>query len=117
MAMLASEVNDNTKPRKSFLSLPAELRQPILLQTYQDLGGCLLHCQKLFNVSNRSRLGSRRQVCSYLACADSDGRPIHPYQCLQEWANMLKEVHPDIVEDVDYVLEKWAEGDNMAVWP
>lgn len=30
---------------------------------------------------------------------------------------MLKEVHPDIVEDVDYVLEKWAEGDNMAVWP
>jgi hypothetical protein len=79
----------------SFLSLPNELRQAILLQSHEENFPYGWHF--VWNgIHNTWFQLFRRRF--------NDWNPR-----FQPWANVLRQVHVDIIEDVNYVEGKWME--------
>lgn len=77
-----------SKQRTSFLTLPHELRQQIILDAYFNEP---LWTSDLYNLSSKFAL-------------------------TQAWAQNLKRAHADIGADVDYIVEKVSEEYDLVGW-
>jgi hypothetical protein len=81
----ANQANEVSTPTTSFLSLPSELCQSILFQTYDDF----------------------RWFLSPSKCWQYDLR-----SCIREfleWARNIKKAHVQLIDDMDYVEKEWLE--------
>lgn len=90
----------------TLLSLPRELRQAILLQTYTQgphHGSCILAFSQSLH---QNKTGIRTLVAIRLLCFRND---------ISRWANDLRQVHPSLAKDMDFVEKKWAVALKVSI--
>lgn len=94
-----------TKTQTTFLTLPRELRQAILLETYDQ------HADTRPFTTFKDGSDS---VTFNLYFVDATGKLIRPVAHVASWCELLSCVHPTIKEDLVFVKERWAEDIKSA---
>ncbi|RDI86447.1 hypothetical protein Vi05172_g3491 [Venturia inaequalis] len=84
----------------TFLTLPRELRQAILYETYNPYADA----RPFLTFKD----GSRSVTCN-LYHVDSTGTFLRPCAHVENWVELLSCVHPTFRQDVGFVRQRWVE--------